>query len=474
MSRTTPSQFAKAYFRDRHGKPWEPRAYQAESMDAESQRKIICAGRDVGKTTEIEIMATWALRHCPGQEMLIATQTENQLDPLMQRIQRRIESTPDLRAHLVEARRSPSWFFRFDNNAIVWGRIAGPRGTNFQGMHVDFQIIDEAQEMTETAWGEIFQALNGGGIRWIYGVPNGLRNTFYRFTQPGSGYDFQHWPSNINPEFDPAKAAELSRLYGGPNSPGYAHRVMGLHGEPAHAVFSLEDYLACVDEALDFHHAKLHGVDPLPLPETASKGNYYLGCDLGYARDPSEFVVYKDAPPHLINVARIHLSGVNYARQALLINELDALYDFRTIAIDAGNNGNAVAHQLMQQGPNWCEKVRAIQFGAHIDTAPLPDGSVPRRRAKEFMTELITRRLSERTLVLPRLPDREAQYASHTYTVNNFGHILYEKGNDHIIDADRCALLGHYLHTVEPSTPTKSKYTYIDTPIFTFGRDPWD
>ena len=222
-----PTDFAHAHFRDRDGTPWNLRGYQARSLASGSPRKIVRAGRDVGKTTEIEILATWALMHCPNREMLIATQTENQLDPLMQRIARRIDATPAFRRRLVESRRSPSWFFRFNNGAILWGRIAGPRGTNFQGMHVDFQIIDEAQEMTETAWGELFQALNGDGKRWIYGVPNGLRNTYYRFTEPGGGYELHHWPSTYNPAFSPEKCAELARLYGGDTSPGYTHRVLG-------------------------------------------------------------------------------------------------------------------------------------------------------------------------------------------------------------------------------------------------------
>src|SRR5690606_29382770 len=142
---------------------------------------------------------------------------------------------------IAEIKRTPSWMFRFTNGFVLWGRIAGPRGTNFQGMHVDWQIIDEAQEMTESAWAELLQALNGEGIRWVYGVPNGLRNTYYRMTQDQTAEQY-NWPSSLNPVFTPAKDAELARLYGGRTSPGYIHRVLGQHGTPAHAVFHLDDY----------------------------------------------------------------------------------------------------------------------------------------------------------------------------------------------------------------------------------------
>lgn len=438
-----PIEFASHYFRGPHGRPWQPFPHQADSLGELPARKIVCAGRDVGKTTEIEILAAWFLHHHPQQEVLVATQTENHLDPLMQRITRRIHTTPVLCAQLDQHRSSPAWHIRFKNGAALWGRIAGPRGINFQGMHVDLQIVDEAQEMTDAAWDELYQALNAGGRRYIYGVPNGLRNTFHRLCYDGD-YRTVRWPSILHPRFTREKDRELIRLYGGIDAPGYRQRVLGEHGDPAHAVFNLEDYLACVLPHLPVLDLTLHRDEPLPTQKCAPCGDYYLGCDLGYARDPSEFVVYHDQPPHLTNIARIQLKNVPYARQLQVIQDLDHAYHFQAIGIDAGNNGRAIAHQLMELGPRWCEITHAYDFGATIPTAPLPNGDTPRRRAKEFMTQLITQHLAQRTLRFPRIPDREAQYAAHTCHTTPNGHLQYQKGNDHIIDADRCALLAHY------------------------------
>jgi hypothetical protein len=443
----TRADFAQQVICDAAGNPWVPREYQVGSLESYAPRKVHCDGRDVGKTAEIEIMAAWAMASRPDSEMLIATQCDNHLFPLMQRVVRRFETTPDFAGDLIEVKRSPSWFLRFKNNFVLWGRIAGPHGMNFQGLHVDWQIVDEAQEMTESAWGELYQALNGGGRRWVYGVPNGLRNTFYRMTQMHEAEQY-NWPSSLNPEFSREKDAELTLLYGGKNSPGYNHRVLGQHGSPAHAVFDLDDYLACVDEGLDVHDISLgegESFEPPGLPE----GAYYMGCDLGYSRDPSEFVVFRAEPPHFANALRLHLEGVNYARQQEIISALDEAYRFRRIGIDAGNNGRAVAHNLMAQGDDWCAKVVAIEFGGTVELGPLPDGRPDRRPAKTFMTDLLLRQMRDRTIVFPRLPDRESQYASHTYSTGAMGHIVYEKGNDHIIDADRCAALVHHLDSTQ-------------------------
>ena len=439
--------FARDNVRDAQGNAWTPRAYQIGSLESHAPRKVHCDGRDVGKTAEIEIVAAWAMAARPDSEMLVATQCDNHLFPPMQRIVRRFETEPEFAQDLVEVKRTPSWYLRFSNGFVLWGRIAGPHGMNFQGLHVDWQIVDEAQEMTETAWGELYQALNGGGRRWVYGVPNGLRNTFFRMTQMQEAEQY-NWPSTLNPEFTREKGAELALLYGGTGSPGYIHRVLGQHGSPAHAVFDLNDYLACVDEGAAFHDIALSEGGPFDPPSLPA-GTYYMGCDLGYARDPSEFVVYRADPPDFVNVLRLHLEGVNYARQQEIIASLDEAYEFQRIGIDAGNNGRAVAHNLQAQGDAWCAKVVSIEFGGTIELPPLPDGRKDRRPAKTLMTDLLVQQMRDRTIVFPRLPDRESQYASHTYAVGPLGNIVFDKGNDHIIDADRCAVLVRHLDTTE-------------------------
>lgn len=449
MERTA---FAEAYLTDDGGEPWIARPYQIDSLNSFAMRKVHCDGRDVGKTSEIEVLAAWAAVAMPDKQMLIATQTENHLFPLMERIARRYRNTPSLAASIEEMKRTPSWYIRFTNGFRLWGRIAGPRGVNFQGMHVDWQVIDEAQEMTESAWGELFQALNGGGRRWVYGVPNGLRNAFYRMSEDAT-VERYNWPSSLNPAFDEAKDEELARLYGGRTSPGYINRVLGQHGAPAHAVFSLDAYNECVDDGVDFEDVCIEGDESLVLPSPPG-GNYYLGADLGYARDPSELVVYRSEPPYFVNVLRVHLAGVNYARQQTIIETIVDAYDCRMVGIDAGNSGRAVAHNLLAKGEPWTRILRAIEFGGVMDLGQYENGDAIRRHTKEFMTELIARRLEEGTVRLPALRARETEYAAHTYRITEHGRIRYDKGNDHIIDADRCAHLVHFLDTneVEPAS----------------------
>jgi hypothetical protein len=60
---------------------------------------------------------------------------------------------------------------------------------------------------------------------------------------------------------------------------------------------------------------------------------------------------------------------------------------------------------------------------------------------KELMTSLITGAMQRRQLLFPTDDlEIEDQFTTHTYTLRD-GIIIYSKGNDHIIDAVRCAML---------------------------------
>ena len=57
------------------------------------------------------------------------------------------------------------------------------------------------------------------------------------------------------------------------------------------------------------------------------------------------------------------------------------------------------------------------------------------------MTSLITGALSKRQICFPKGDaEIEEQFSTQTYSMND-GKVIYSKGNDHIIDAVRCAML---------------------------------
>ena len=163
----------------------------------------------------------------------------------MERIIKVFETTELSRLLKKRPQRSPDYRIELINNHIIWGRIGGPNGQNFQGMHVKYQRVEEAQEMTKKSWLELLPGLNAGGYRYIYGVPNGVRNKYYEFTTDPSIKLFT-WNRENNPGVTEADIKERAKDYGGKTSADYIHLVRGEHGTQRHATFDYDDYLACV------------------------------------------------------------------------------------------------------------------------------------------------------------------------------------------------------------------------------------
>jgi len=90
-----------------------------------------------------------------------------------------------------------------------------------------------------------------------------------------------------------------------------------------------------------------------------------------------------------------------------------------------------------------------------------------KKRTKEFMTMLINGALQRRQIVLPADDSEiEDQFTTHTYTFSN-GNIIYSKGNDHIVDAVRCAMLAREQATLDSvSEETVSIMPVLTNPVF--------
>ncbi len=456
-------KFAERFFLNRDGKPWLVRDYQRESLNTFAPRKVLRCGRDTGKTTEIEIFLIWCAITQKNREAMLATQLENHLTPTMERIISRIKANPYLSKCLLSVRRKPSYRLVFNTPFILWGKISGNRGVNFQNTHVDFLCVDEAQNMTEPAWQELHQALNSNGWRWVYGVPNGIRNTFYRLSSDTKGEELYHWQSYLNPDFTEERRLELIELYGGENSSGYIHQVLGEHGSPEYGVFDSDLYQNCIRLNTQFIERKLSNpkaediADLLDLQSLKLSGAFFIGCDLGYARDPTEIVDWLYDGSKFINFLRIHLESTSYDIQVKILELVCDYYKPNALAIDKGGSGTAVCHILSSQRSDLEPIIIkgqdgdfGVDFGSNIligysDTG----GPALFRPAKVFMTDLIIEALRKGLDVFPKCPDRDNQYINHTYCNSRTQKIIYSKGNDHIIDADRLAHFAFY-RTMKP------------------------
>ena len=113
------------------------------------------------------------------------------------------------------------------------------------------------------------------------------------------------------------------------------------------------------------------------------------------------------------------------------------------IGVDNGGNGLAVAQELLTldkyRDLQLDGRLRRYDFGG-MTTLAVRDGKEVRKRTKEFMTSLISGTLQRRQVVFPA-EDLEIEDHSPPTPTRCATAGIYAKGNDHIIDAERCAML---------------------------------
>ena len=181
---------------------------------------------------------------------------------------------------------------------------------------------------------------------------------------------------------------------------------------------------------------------------TPRTGLFWIGGDLGYTNDPTELVIFQEAEVGdrsiLKLVLRIHMEHVSYPHIAQTIALLERYFTPAGIGVDNGGNGLAVVQELLTLD-KYKElelegRLKGFDFGG-MTRLTVRDGKEIKKRTKELMTSLINGALQRKQIIFPSDDlEIEDQFTTQTYTLRD-GKIIYSKGNDHIIDAVRCAML---------------------------------
>lgn len=404
-----------------------------------------------------------------GSKGLIAAPHQGQLDTLVEEIEFQLENNDDLMHSLAVTKhgkakisRKPYFRVEFSNGTILYFRPAGAYGDAFRSLHVDRVWIDEAAWLSEKAWAAVRRCLNSGGQLRIYSTPNGLRNTtYYRLTMSPNVKVFR-WPSWLNPSWTNEMEEELLEFYGGRDTSGWQHEVAGEHGKPTYGAFNAEHLNAALKEIPEYQKIEISGAEladcndeqevfnrlEMILNLVPEPGVFWLGGDLGYTNDPTELVVFREDQigDHAVMrmIRRVHMEQVAYPNIAQTIALLDHYFGFAGLGVDYGGNGMATVQELLTLDKYKPLSLEGRLFGFHfggLTTLAVRGGKEIRKRTKELMTSLIVGGLQRRQLLFPSLdPDIEDEFSTHTYTLRD-GRVVYSKGNDHIIDAVRCAVL---------------------------------
>ncbi len=157
----------------------------------------------------------------------------------------------------------------------------------------------------------------------------------------------------------------------------------------------------------------------------------------------------------LRRVGRVHLTGAGYELQCEIIYCLDEIFGFSgRWGIDLGSAGIVVVQMMhsldIYNDGNYPDRMFGFQFSEVVDATD-EDGNVivqekngkekiERLPFKQIATDLWLQRYQGRGVEQVYDPEVLEHYTNHTATQGQ-RHLIYDKKNDHTIDADRVAML---------------------------------
>jgi len=463
-----PADWGETMLVNRDGQPRRYREYQREDLECSADRIVHMDGRAVGKTVDLSTMILWFALRNTGKSVLIAAPFQGQLDTIIDEIEYQIGANDILRESVArnsqgqpKIKRKPYFEMEFTNGVRLYFRPAGSAGGSFRSLHVDFLVVDEAAWLPEPAWNALRQCLNAGGQFRVYSTPNGLRDTtYYRITQSKEWRQFR-WPSWVSPDWTEERKADLLEFYGGNDTPGWQHEVAGEHGKPTYGAFSTVQVMRSLSHVQGYRKITIRGSDldtckdeqairerlEILLNLSGGQGIYWLGGDLGYTSDPTELLLLEEdqETKRLRLILRIHAEHIAYPVITEVIALVDRLYVPHGIGVDRGGNGMSVVQELLgldkYRNLNLSGRLVGYDFGGTIEVGEDERGRAVKVRIKEHMTALINEALNGRVLELPKQDSQvEDQLCTQTYVLSERG-VVYSKGNDHVVDALRCAMI---------------------------------
>ncbi len=490
-----PVLWGQAYLFNRDGSGRVYWDHQVDDLRCTDRNIIHLDGRDIGKTQCIAADALHFAFTTRGGQGLVAAPHQGHLDTIIEEIEFQLDTNADLMNSVAltkygkpKIHRKPYFRLEFTIGSVLYFRPAGAYGDAFRSLHVERVWVDEGAWLTERAWKALRQCLKSGGRLRIYSTPNGLRDTTYYRLTLSEQFKVFRWPSWLNPDWSTEREAELLEFYGGRDSAGWQHEVAGEHGKPSYGAFNVEQFNLCRQEVFEYQKIVItdselrdceteeaaHDRMEMLLNLTPRSGLFWIGGDLGYTNDPTELIVFQEAEigerSLLKMILRLHLEHVAYPHIAQIIALLERYYTPAGIGVDNGGNGLSVVQELFTldkyKGLELEGRLKGYDFGGMTRLA-VRDGKEVKKRTKELMTSLINGAMQRKQFIFPAEDlEVEDQFTTHTYTLRD-GKIIYSKGNDHIVDAVRCAMLVREEGNLDPiGEETVSLKPVLTDPVF--------
>jgi hypothetical protein len=338
--------------------------------------------------------------------------------------------------------------------------------------------------------GDHSYVVEGVVVHNCHGVTRGVRDKFYQYTQPHSGWKVHHYPAMYRPNWTEEERQEKIQLYGHQDSPDYKRNVLGLHGDASSPLFVLTRLMACADQdrsseynldeywslLVDEAHVRDYGgtVMPMLLPPGIHKSRYskfWIGADIGYTLAPTAIVVFAESKPNKSDATVLKLLGRIILRRLAHEHQVETflwLLDYyrpEAFAMDSTGLGLPLYQDIQNRvrenpelqslfdrvkGYNFSGKI-PVEFDDKVEIDEFdPQGyeaALIKRNVLEWSSDVLRGLVDEQRLLLPWDQELLGEFKGEEYTYDKSRLDMYGRrknfnaGSFHTLDACRMAVL---------------------------------
>lgn len=327
----TPEEFAELFF------DFKCFPYQKKTINTQSKRVHVDAGRQTGKSTLVAARAIYEALMKRDQTILIVSPTQRQSGILFRRIKALLSHSafkfPELRLSDFIVRETQT-VIEFSTGGAVYSLPASDNGDNLRGFTANVIFVDEAAQVPISLFPAITPMLaTTNGSMWLTGTPKGVNNYFFEaWKNPKLGYELHHFKSENNPLI-PAEFLEAEKERMPLNE--YLEEYEGEFIDETDSFFPLkliENCLVNVERTSPTRYAR-----------------YYLGVDPArFGQDSAVFCILEEIADKLTAVAFIEVNENSTLELCAHIQRLHSMWKFKKIMVDTTGMGAGVTDFLKQ------------------------------------------------------------------------------------------------------------------------------
>jgi replicative DNA helicase len=435
----------------------ELRVYQILILRDPGLRKVLRAGRRLGKTFSLAIMLLhYSYTHKDGRSLVIAPM-KTQVELIYQEILRIASKNEVVTNSISRKVTSPQFMIQFSNGSTIRfftsGMKSGGKSDVARGQEAHLIVLDEMDYMHADDLDALYAMLQKTAedqpdkVMIGASTPTGRRERFWEWCRSPRFTEFW-FPSYCNPYFSKEQEEEFREQY---SPSGYRHEIEADWGEDSEGVYPRKfvdrafispswDYTPEITSARSFHTI---GVDwdkygagtNIVIVETCAE-NYEDTRFRGKSR-----ICYREEIPR---------SEYTLTKAVDRIIELNRAFNPKHIYVDRGY-GEVQVELLKKYGvenpySGLRDKVKGISFGESIDVRDPYTKLMIKKEMKPFMVDNLRQFLEKERILIPE-SDEELYMQLISYVVirtTQTGRPVFEAAGsamDHAHDALMLALL---------------------------------